>query len=609
MRIKLDKEKNIKTSKEVIDNYEKYSRKIDAIYNNDFQKAIKPLISPAVTLEKEKDRLRRLIKLLEDRLDKRIELEDKYYKTTGRYISGLQLIVSEGELQEKKERLSVINRYLDTKEEIENVTESISKIKISLLEEENRKIEYENKNKLMEDELYSSFMTVINKDEYYKSINVEDITSELDKIRGSISETKETLDITRDSIGSLINTGMDDDYTSYIEEAEKSYYNFKNKEIILKLYKLVIDFEDDFKLICSKREKISDLLLEKKELINNLIINVDNELESFEKTVLLQNNVLDVEREIIENIANYTSRISFKEERLEELNEVNNSIEILTILREYGLIDTYDSDKINIEDISLLDTSNDELKNQIIDDNKVLDTIEIPSISEDIISKFELPSLELPSVESVKQDSESVIEEVYDPYRIVEIIDYPKTLNVGLAKLKGESVREKVNKKLNPVIDNIKDNVSVENNNIEEKSSNLTQNGFDFSTNNELNLDFSVSEDKVENNLIVEEKTNNTPVWELPMEMDVKLINFDNEVSSLPIWESVNPSFDLPKSEESVSEIDNINIVSAPKEASDNMFWVPVSESKIDNNSFPSLKLPNSNINKNNEFVFPNIDN
>ena len=37
MRIKLDKEKKAKTPSEVIDNYEKYSKKIDSIYNKDFE--------------------------------------------------------------------------------------------------------------------------------------------------------------------------------------------------------------------------------------------------------------------------------------------------------------------------------------------------------------------------------------------------------------------------------------------------------------------------------------------------------------------------------------------------------------------------------------------
>ena len=49
MRIKLDKERNIKTPSDVIDNYEKYAKKIDSIYNKEFEKEIRNLISPEVT--------------------------------------------------------------------------------------------------------------------------------------------------------------------------------------------------------------------------------------------------------------------------------------------------------------------------------------------------------------------------------------------------------------------------------------------------------------------------------------------------------------------------------------------------------------------------------
>ena len=92
MRIKLDNVKGEKTSPEVSENYEKYAKKIDAFYNEEFQKELKCLISPENTLESEKERLEKLICLLEDRLAKRSHLVGEYYSTTGNYISGLQLI-------------------------------------------------------------------------------------------------------------------------------------------------------------------------------------------------------------------------------------------------------------------------------------------------------------------------------------------------------------------------------------------------------------------------------------------------------------------------------------------------------------------------------------
>lgn len=600
MRIKLDREKGVKTSLDVLENYEKYSKKIDAIYNNEFQKELKPLISPAVTLEKEEDRLRRLIKLLEDRLDKRIELEDRFYNSTGKYITGLQMIVSETELEEKKQRLSLITNYLEINREIEDITVSINKLKDSLEKEEIKKIDYEKKNKILEDELYSSFINVVNNDEYYKNINEEDINNELESVRNKVSETKETLEITRESVGSLVNSGLEDDYTSYVEEAEKSYYLYKNREIILKIYKLVIGFEDDFKLICSKREKINELLNEKKNLSEEVSIDGDDELLSFEKTLLLQIKTLANEREIIENIANYNSRINFKEERLVELNEINNSSEILVILREYGLIDTYEVD----------DIAEQTFEEESLDGGNIIS-----------------PEIELPTIEK------PIIEKVYDPYSIVEVKDYPRTLNVGLAKLKGESVREKVNKKLNPK-DDIKINGFnvIKENNIENivplegKKENvlLVEDVLPLNTNGEVPL--NTSTDTLENGVSVEdtdklivtptfEESNvELPIWELPSDTNPKSISFkDEKINNLPVWDSIVPNFEKPKNIDDNVELNNFDIFSKPIENTNNnsndMFWVPVSDSKLETKDFPNINIPMSNnFNGNDNFGFPTID-
>lgn len=585
MRIKLDKEKGIKTSLDVLDNYEKYSKKIDAIYNTEFQKELKFLISPAITLEKEEDRLRRLIRLLEERLDKRIELEDKFYNSTGRNVSGLQMIVSQSELDEKKERLSLITNYLETTKEIEDVTDSINKLKISLDEEENKKNEYEVKNKIMEDELYSSFINVINTDDYYKNIGEYDINTELEKVRIKVDETKETLDITKESIGSLINSGLEDDYTSYVEEAEKSYYLYKNREIILKIYKLVMDFEDDFKQMCSKRETIKDLLDEKKNLRVELNVDNEDELLSFEKTLLIQIKTLDNEREILENITNYISRINFKEERLLELNELNNNSDILVILREYGLIDTYEA--LDVPEEITLDEDNNSIK---------VEEVVIPTVEE------------------------SVVEEFYDPYRIVEIKDYPRTLNVGLARLKGESVREKVNKKLNP-----KEELKNNDINLVQEAPKLKINENVLTVGDKLeefNLD-DVTENNnvpqpIDENVLVEPKEvasadlseNNTvevelPVWELPSDVEAKTINLENQ-NNLPVWDSVTPVFEETKQ---IEEINNFDIFNNSEDinSNDNLFWVPVSDSKLETKDFPNLNIPINSFGGNDNFSFPTI--
>lgn len=574
-RIKLDKEKNIETPPDVLINYEKYSKKIDSIYNSKFEKEIKPLIVPAVTIEKEEERLGKLISLLKSRLEKREELENRFYLTTGRYIKGLQLVVSESEFEDKKNRLETITKYLDTRNEINTVNESISELKDKLSDEVAKQDEYIKKNKIMEDELYNTFKDVISNDDYLSKLNEDDIDTEIAMVIDKVKDNKETLDVTKDSVNSLMISGDNDDYASYIEDAERSYFTWKNRELLLKIYSLVVKFEDNYNDLFEKRDKINKIIRNRRSIKENLTIEVTDNFSSFEDVLKEQLDVLKNEKEVLENVSNYTNRISFKEERLSELEEANNSVEILSILREYGLIDTYDN-KEELEEVPL----------------------ETPELEED----------------NGDEEEEIFVKEI-NPYRIVDVIDYPKSLNIGLARLKGESVREKVNKKLNPTIKAPTfDDITNEIDNSKEEDKVID------TSNNDL-----VDDKKLDNEGVKEDIV--TPTWEAPKkediikkdDTDIKVINDDN----IPVWGSnintnINTVEEVNTSNGSVpiwnNTLDNNSNSTDTKildNKEDNAFWVPVSDSKLDANVFPSIDIPvNNGFNGTKDnFGFPDINN
>ena len=600
-RIKLDKEKNIETPPDVLINYEKYSKKIDSIYNSKFEKEIKTLIVPAFTIEKEEERLGKLISLLKSRLEKREELENRFYLTTGRYIKGLQLVVSESEFEDKKNRLETITKYLDTRNEINTVNESISELKDKLSDEVAKQDEYIKKNKIMEDELYNTFKDVISNDDYLSKLNEDDIDTEIAMVIDKVKDNKETLDVTKDSVNSLMISGDNDDYASYIEDAERSYFTWKNRELLLKIYSLVVKFEDNYNDLYEKRDKINRIVRNRRSIKDNLTIEVTDNFSSFEDVLKEQLDVLKNEKEVLENVSNYTNRISFKEERLSELEEANNSVEILSILREYGLIDTYD----NKEELE-----------------------EVP--------------LETSELEEDNGDEEEIFVKEINPYRIVDVIDYPKSLNIGLARLKGESVREKVNKKLNPTIKAPTfDDITNEIDNSKEEDKVIDTSDNDLVDDKKLDNE-GVKEDIVTPTWDIPKKEEVvTPTWEVPKkediikkdDTDIKVINDDN----IPVWGSnintnINTVEEVNTSNGSVpiwndtfktSESNNLNNnISTPsfdlkeennKEemSSENMFWVPVSDSKLDANVFPSIDIPvNNGFNGTKDnFGFPDINN
>lgn len=539
MRIKLDNAKGEKTPLDVSENYEKYAKKIDTFYNDVFQKELKKLISPESTLENERRRLEKLISLLEDRLSKRSALVGEYHHTTGKYIKGLQLIVSESELNNKKERLSLITKYLDTTKEIEDIKASITKLEDELEEEKNKKEEYFDNNKILEDDLYSVFVTDISNDDYYSDIEEEKISEILSEVSKKASENKETLDITKESIASLLSSGMDDEYESYVEEASKSYSLWKDREIILKIYKLVINFEDEFDDLLKKRSLINNLLDERK----SILMNKEDILVSFENLMIEQSRTLDSEKGILDNIANYTSRIEFKEDRLDELENVIMEPEILVILKEYNL---YDDGRSNT------DVENKE--------------------------------------DEVLTNTESLVVKEYNPYRIVSIGDAPVTLNVNLAKLKGASVRDKVNKKLNPELV-----VAEEVNNVltTEKMSSIP-------VTEESIVEVPTTTDNIPEFQVIGETENKKNA---SVKADEPLLNVSDEV--------INPINDneVKDLSEVLPELNNgNNVVKDNEETSDNSFWVPVSDSKLETSEFPNINIPivnNSLNNGDDNFGFP----
>lgn len=593
-RIKLDKEKNIETPPDVVINYEKYSKKIDAIYNAEFEKKIKPLIAPEVTIEKEEERLEKLISLLKNRLDSREELENRYYLTTGTYIKGLQLIVSPNELEDKKNRLEIISKYLDTRNEINTITNGVSELKEKLKEETIRQEEYIKKNKIMEEELYSTFKDIISEEDYLSKISEEDIDSSLILTTSKVEENKETLEVTKDSVNSLIINGDNDDYATYIEDAERMYFTWKNRELLLKIYSLVINKEDNYNELYEKRDKINKIVRNRRSIKENLTIEIPDNFSSFEEVLQREIEVLKNEKEVLENVSNYTNRISFKEERLSELEEANNAVEILSILREYGLIDTYDNNK---EDIEL-------------------------TYEEDILP------IEDNTYEEEKEEEIKVRE--INPYLIIDVVDYPKTLNIGLAKLKGESVREKVNKKLNPPVkeptfldinakidenqedkdntskkDVIEDTPSI---NKEEKPSSVPS--WELPTYEELKPKEVIEESSPSQDIKVEEEK--LPTWDIPPKEEEKNIDVwhspsteeEESIKEEPLVWNTNP---LPNKEEwRLPEIET----KKEEVQTDNSFWVPVSDSKLETNAFPSINIPiSNNINQNDNFGFPDLNN
>ena len=316
--------------------------------------------------------------------------------------------MSKDELDSYRHRLTNIEKYLNNQNDIETTEKDLNKLKDDLDNAESLRNNYEAKNKKLEDELLNTFLNVIKEEEYYANLQVLDIKLELEKLRSKIIDSKETMEVTAKCVKELADKGINGDikveYQNYVREAELNYYSYMEQEYMLKIYLLVDKQELEYPEIFNKREELNKILQDRALLRQKLKIDELDRLTTLSDLLTEQNVDIQEEKSNIENINRITQTIKFKEDYLTKLEESNNSVEILALLKEFGLIDTYDKEDI-------------------------LPTIE--EIPEEVITQ----DLETPVI-------------TYANNQIKSINDMPLTMNFGLAKLKAEAVIKQVGHKL-----------------------------------------------------------------------------------------------------------------------------------------------------------------
>ena len=403
-----------------LEEFRKVTKKLDEFDEEDFQEELSKLNYKTETLEEEENRLNDLISVIRQRERLRIELENDFRNVTGgERISDLSELISNSTVLEYQNRLDSIRTYLTTNKDIEATKQDLLQLEVNLDKYEKDKTLYESKNEKNEDELLEEFNKVITDSEYYKNINlgnideIELVNPKMLNIKINVLETKNTKDVTKRCVLELEKTGVTGDikleYENYVREAELNYYNYKEQEYFLSIYKMVISRELKYPEVFVKREKLKELLLERKNLRNELRIFKTDKLLGLDNLLKEQDEDIQAEKEAVDNI-NYTNeRIKVKEERLIRLEEIVSKPEVLSLLKEFNLISTYDEEEIKEE------------------------SVDLPSLVE-----------------------ETTVKKEYLANEVKKIEEMPITMNVGLANLKAKSVMHKVGKML------LKDDTSPE---------------------------------------------------------------------------------------------------------------------------------------------------
>ncbi len=332
---------------ETLTNFEEAARDIDTMNDEIYLNDLEGKFYDTLTLEEEEKKLSVLVDYIGGRVEQRISLLSDFSNVTGYDLTNLPPIKYYDKLDGYKERLKYIREYLNNIEEIKELDKKITDAEKKLKEAYLNKATAEDYNSRNEEILLNKFENLF-KSTILTDINEENISEKVEEISLSAEESKKSLDIFTKSFATLTGSGIsyeeEEEYKSYVENAREVYYMNKEQEYILKIYQYLLKSQIEYSTILEKREAINQLLYERMDLRKELKIKDVDPLNNLYDLLERQFEDIKHQKDNIELIDSLTEDINKYKEALNELEVDNQKVEILALLREFCLIDTYNED-------------------------------------------------------------------------------------------------------------------------------------------------------------------------------------------------------------------------------------------------------------------------
>lgn len=589
---------------ETLKKFQDASSNIDEILDKDYEKKLETLFYKTNTLEEEEDRLKKLVTLVKNRVEQRKSLIDDYQTITFKRFPDLGYINKSGELDLYETRLNTIKSYLDNSRLIKLNEIELSDLRDKLVKEHDKKQENEVINSRLETSLYNEFMNVLSDDAIYSTKDFSDIDNEILELQSKLQEAKDQKDTFVTAFDNLKSSGitgeLEIEYSSYVENSKKNYYLLKEEEYILKLYKLISDKKSDYGNLFVKREDIKDLLQERTLLRTELDVKEKDLLLPVSNLLLEQRQDIIAEKENIDNINNLTERIKLKESRLEDLNKEIGKPEILSILKEFSLIDTYDHNELVDDkyDDNLDFELEEEKEQEDLDKEEEPETLDNQKLSlfEELLKEGQKEQEE-PKTEEIKEE-EIIPEKVYQDNQIKESNTVP-TMNLGLSRLKSISVMKRVGDMLGanvkkeepPVV--VTPEVKKEEPKIEDKQDDLFWTPVEFQ---------EMKEETTNTNNTFKDLPDISKIFDKNKEEDKIFVNNDKVGNSKPVMETNNIFDNKVNNDIFVNNNEDKKIFTEDKK--DDIFTNTTNNNEI---IFPEPIIPNNNKEQKEEdkFVWP----
>lgn len=423
---------------------------LDKMYTEDYEEKLESMFYNTSTLEEEVERLKKLVEFIKDRIEQRKSLQSDYKNVTGKELNDLEYIEKSSELDLYEKRLNLIKSYLDNSRTIEVNKKELTYLEDELSNEFDKKKSNEEKNVNLEDKLYTDYINTLYEMDLQSLTKVEDIDEELNKIAKEINEAKDQKDTFVTAFDNLKTSGISGDleleYASYVENSKRNYYYVKEKEILLELYELIEKKEKEYSNLFTKRTNVKTLLKERLTLRKDMNIKEKDLLLPIYDLVEEQSHEIEEEKSNTDNINVLTERIKLKENRLEELNKEVKKPEVLSILKEFHLIDTYDHDDESLDKDYLFEDEKEEqpeqledlVKEDILETEPEIEESKTDSLFKDLMDEANSKDEDVEEPQEVEP-----LEETYLPNQI-KSSEMIMSMNFGLSRLKSISVMKRV---------------------------------------------------------------------------------------------------------------------------------------------------------------------
>lgn len=553
---------------ETLNNFETAAREIDAMNDEVYLHDLEDKFYDTIKLEEEEKKLEVLVDYIGGRVEQRISLLTDFANITGYDLQGLQPIKYYDKLDDYKERLKYIREYLNNTEQIEKLTAEIEEADNKLNEAYLNKATAEENNLKNEELLQDRFITLLKSIDLYNDLTEENIKEKLEEATYKVEESKKSLDIFRKSFATLSKSGIsteeEQEYLSYVEGAAEEFYNNKEQEYLLNIYNILTTKYQDYNNLLTKREEINDILYERINLRKELKIKNSDVLANIYD--LLEKQYEDIKKQYsnIKKIEQLNEKINQTKEILNSLLSENQKVEILALLREFCIIDTYEELNVAKEELNELENS-DELNDNI--DNNIIPEIKTPEVTtteSNIVQEEILENNK--ELNPIEFEKESLPEQ---EIKANQVINVENATNIDL---------ELVHSKASKVMQRVGDMLGIKT--METKLVTVTDEDSKEQLNNVETL-----KEEVENINMPPKKEESKSTIENPL--------FNNNINETM---SLDPEF-----EQAINNIDDNNDFWFPSDTPDALNELPDLEISNDNffanNNISDLQFPDLNIN------------